>query len=250
MENGEPVLIYPDGVIQPMRVASITALGVRHLGRKNVRVIGLIGSGWQARSQVAAMVTLLGSPEIRCFSPKAANREAFCNEMAGEHGIDIRPVATPHDAVNGADAVLCATNSRHRVFEARWIEPGMHVSCINMFELDSSVVAAADVVATHIRECDPIFIKTGGLGPLPEEPGAGYQDLAAETDFARLPTIAEVIAGTATGRTSDDQVSCMINSVGSGYQFAVVGHLLDKRAREAGIGTEIPTEWFTEVEVS
>ena len=250
MENGEPVLIYPDGVIQPMRVASITALGVRHLARKAPRVIALIGAGWQARSQIAAMTALLEAPEIRCFSPTPEKRSAFCAEMEREYGVDIRGVPSPENAVRGADVVLCATNSRQPVFDEDWIEPGMHISCINMFELSAAVVQAADVVATHIRECDPIFVKTGNLGPLPEEPGAGYQNLAAETSFANLPTIAEIIAGKAAGRSTDDQVSCLINSVGSGYQFAVVGHLLAKRASETGLGTEIPTEWFTEVEVS
>jgi alanine dehydrogenase len=250
METGEPLLIYPDGVIQTMRVAAVTALGMRHLARRQAHTVGLLGGGWQARSQVAAANVVLDHPTILCHSPNAERCQAFCQEMRDEHGFDVRPAATPEEAVRGADIVLCATNSRNRVFQREWIEPGMHVSCINMFEIDADVVNAADLVATHIRECDPIFIKAGDMGTLPEEPGGGYQNLAVETDYANLPTIAEYVAGTVPGRTSDDQVSCMVNSVGSGYQFAVVGAVLARRAREEGLGTEIPTEWFTEVEVS
>ncbi|MEE8334119.1 MAG: ornithine cyclodeaminase family protein [Alphaproteobacteria bacterium] len=243
-ETGELLMIYPDG-IQSKRVAAISGLGIRHLARPNSRDIALIGSGVQARAQVEAALAVMQVDTIRCFSTNRERRESFCAAMRDMHGVDIRPVALPEEAVEGADVVLCGTNSRSHVFFRDWIEPGMHISCVNMFELEPSVVTAADVVSTHIRDCDPIFIKTDGIGVLPEEPGAGYQDLAAETDFTTLPTIAEVISGAAPRRGSDDQVTCMVNSVGCGYQFAVVGYLLNKKAREAGLGNDVPTDWFT-----
>jgi ornithine cyclodeaminase/alanine dehydrogenase-like protein (mu-crystallin family) len=244
--TGELLMIFPDGS-QSMRVASISALGIRHLARPDSRTIALIGSGVQARAQVAAALSVTRVDGIRCFSPDARRRTEFCADMARKHDVDIRPVSTPEEAVKGADIVLCATNSRTQVFRKEWIEPGMHISCINMFELEVPVVTAADIVSTHIRDCDPIFIKTEGIGTLPEEPGAGFQDLAAETDFSTLPTIGDFIAGKADGRTSDEQVSCMVNSVGCGYQFSVVGYLLNKKAREAGKGNEVPSGWFTAI---
>lgn len=243
-KTGELLMIYPDG-IQSKRVASISALGIKYLARRNSRTIALIGSGVQARAQVEAALAVLPVNSIRCYSTSAERREAFCNEMHRRHEIDIRPVARAEDAVDGADIVLCGTNSRSHVFFRDWIRPGMHVSCINMFELEPSVVTGADVVATHIRDCDPVFIKTADIGVLPEEPGAGYQDLAQETSFAKLQTIGEVIAGKAPRRSSNDQVTCMVNSVGCGYQFAVVGYLLHKKALELGVGTEVPPQWFT-----
>ncbi|MPY72353.1 MAG: hypothetical protein GEU92_20040 [Alphaproteobacteria bacterium] len=243
IETGELLMIYADG-IQSKRVASISALGIRHLARPDSRRVALIGSGVQARAQVEAALAVMQVDEIRCYSTTAERREAFCEAMRAQHDVNIRPATQAEDAIEGADVVLCGTNSRSHVFFRDWLRPGMHVSCINMFELEPSVVTAADVVSTHIRDCDPVFIKTDDIGVLPEEPGAGYQDLAAETNFAALPTIAEVIAGQAPRRTSDKQVSCMVNSVGCGYQFSVVGYLLNRKAREAGLGTEVPTTLF------
>lgn len=245
-ETGELLMIYPDG-IQSKRVASISALGIRYLARPDSRTVALIGSGVQARAQVEAALAVMQVDTIRCYSTNAERREAFCAAMARKHGVDIRPVSIAEEAVRGADVVLCGTNSRSHVFLRNWIEPGMHISCINMFELEPAVVTAADVVSTHIRDCDPVFIKTAGIGILPEEPGAGFQDLAAETDFASLPTISDYITGKARGRTSHEQVSCMVNSVGCGYQFAVVGYVLNKKARAAGLGNELPSHWFTAV---
>ena len=54
---------------------------------------------------------------------------------------------------------------------------------------------------------------------------------------------------TARGRTSRDQVTCFLNPLGIGYQFAAVGAVIYRRAREQGRGTELPTDWFTETEV-
>jgi alanine dehydrogenase len=244
MSTGEVLMIYPDGS-QSMRVASISALGMRYLARKDARVIALIGSGVQARAQVDAAMTVMKPDIIRCYSTNKERREAFCIAMQKKHGVDIRPFDAAEKAVKGADVVLCGTNSRSQVFFREWIEPGMHISCINQFELEPSVIMAADVVSTHIRDCDPIFIKTKEIGTMPEEPGAGYQDLAAATDFEKLPTIAEFIVGRAKGRANDDQVTCMVNSVGCGYQFAVLGYLLNKRAREQNVGQELPSHMFT-----
>jgi len=242
--TGELLMIFPDG-IQSIRVASISALGIRHLARTDSRNLALIGAGVQARAQVAAALSVMQVDSIRCFSPNPERRSDFCTEMARKHGVDIRPVSSAKEAVRGADIVLCATNSRSHVFFKEWIEPGMHISCINMFELEVPVVKAADIVSTHISDCDPLFIKTDNIGTLPEEPGAGFQNLATETNFSNLPTIGDFLSGKATGRTSDNQVTCMVNSVGSGYQFSVVGYLLNKKAREAGMGNKVPSSWFT-----
>jgi ornithine cyclodeaminase/alanine dehydrogenase-like protein (mu-crystallin family) len=55
-----------------------------------------------------------------------------------------------------------------------------------------------------------------------------------------------VIAGKAAGRCSDHEVTCFINNLGLGYQFAAAGAVVYRKARESGIGREIPTDWFTQ----
>ena len=61
-----------------------------------------------------------------------------------------------------------------------------------------------------------------------------------------LPNLHDLVLARAAGRTSPEQVSCFLNYVGLGYQFAAVGALLYRKAREAGAGRELPTDWFTE----
>ena len=63
---------------------------------------------------------------------------------------------------------------------------------------------------------------------------------------SELPNLHDLVLGRASGRTSPEQVSCFLNYVGLGYQFAAVGSVLIRKARELGLGRDLPTDWFTE----
>jgi ornithine cyclodeaminase/alanine dehydrogenase-like protein (mu-crystallin family) len=69
---------------------------------------------------------------------------------------------------------------------------------------------------------------------------------AGAVDFKSLPTLPELLAGKVAGRQSDDEVTCFINNLGLGYQFAAAGAVVYRKAKEAGLGRELPTDWFTE----
>src|SRR5262249_40024513 len=53
-ENGEPLAIMPDGVMQRMRVGAANGLGVKYLARKNASSVGILGCGWQAGARALA----------------------------------------------------------------------------------------------------------------------------------------------------------------------------------------------------
>ena len=65
-------------------------------------------------------------------------------------------------------------------------------------------------------------------------------------DFDKLPTIPELITGRAQGRQSDREVTCFLNNIGLGYQFAAAGAVVYRKAKDSGLGHELPTDWFTE----
>ena len=245
VENGEPLAILPDGVMQRMRVGAANGLGIRHLARKDARTVGLLGSGWQAGAQLMAACATREIESIRCFSPNAGNRTAFAREMSGTLGIDIVPVAQPEEAIDGADIVMCATNSIDPIFFARWIAPGVHISSIKRPEIDVATLKRADRVVVHWNEAAPIQVATEGLVVEERTEGHGWS-LAGDVDFKKLPTLPELLAGRHAGRQSDDEVTCFINNIGLGYQFAAAGALVYRKAKESGLGRELPTDWFTE----
>jgi len=69
---------------------------------------------------------------------------------------------------------------------------------------------------------------------------------AEEIDFEKLPTLPELVVGRVAGRRSDHDITCFINNIGLGYQFAAAGSLVYRKAKASGLGHEVPTDWFTE----
>ncbi len=244
-ETGEPLAIFPDGVMQRMRVGATNGLGVKYMARQNARTIGILGSGWQAGTQLMAACAVREIEKIRCFSPNKENREKFSAEMSEILGVDVVPVDQTEDAIGGADIVMCASNTVDAIFFERWIEPGMHVSSIKRPEIEPAAILRADRVVVHTHDGKPMHVLSKDL-ELPEnQENKGWQ-VASEIDFKKLPTLPELIAGRVTGRDSDKEVTCFLNNLGLGYQFAAAGAAVYKRAKEQGLGHDLPTDWFTE----
>jgi ornithine cyclodeaminase/alanine dehydrogenase-like protein (mu-crystallin family) len=244
-ENGEPLAIVPDGVMQRMRVGAANGLGAKYLARNDATTVAILGSGWQAGAQLMAICAVRGIKTIRCFSPNPENREAFSRQMSETLGLEIISAAQPEEAIKGADVVLCASNSLDHIFFERWIEPGMHLSSIKVPEIEPKAVKRADRVAIHVRDSKPIHVATKGL-EMPETGGGRGWAAGDAIDFSRMPVLPDLITGRADGRSSESEVTCFINNLGLGYQFAAAGSLLYRKARETGTGHELPTEWFTE----
>jgi ornithine cyclodeaminase/alanine dehydrogenase-like protein (mu-crystallin family) len=244
-ENGEPLAIFPDGVMQRMRVGAANGLGVKHLARADARIVGILGSGWQAGAQLMAVCAVRKVEAIRCFSPDPANRAAFAADMSQALNVVVTPVDQPEDAVAGADIVMCASNSIDHIFFERWIEPGMHISSIKRPEIEVKAIKRADRVVIHSNDASPTHVMTEGL-EIPERAKNRGWALAEEIDFKTLPTLPQLIVGKVEGRTSDRQVTCFINNLGLGYQFAAIGALAYRNAASRGLGRDLPTDWFTQ----
>src|SRR5262244_923823 len=91
-ENGEPLAILPDGVMQRMRVGAANGLGVKYLARSNAKTVGILGCGWQAGAQLMAACAVRKITLVRCFSPTKDRREAFAQEMSALLGVDVTAV--------------------------------------------------------------------------------------------------------------------------------------------------------------
>jgi ornithine cyclodeaminase/alanine dehydrogenase-like protein (mu-crystallin family) len=245
VDNGEPLAILPDGVMQRIRVGAANGLGIKHLARKNAKSVGILGSGWQAGTQLMAACAVRGIETIRCFSPNAQNRATFASEMSTLLGVEVLPVAQPEEAVRNADIVMCATNTLDSIFFAHWIEPGMHLSSIKRPEIEAQAIKRAERVVIHWNEPSPLHVVAKGVVNEEKAEGRGWQ-VAEEIDFKKLPTLPELILGRVAGRQAEADVTCFINNIGLGYQFAAAGAIVYRKAKESGLGHELPTDWFTE----
>jgi hypothetical protein len=189
-ENGEPLAIFPDGVMQRLRVGAANGLGVKYLARKDASTVALLGSGWQAGAQLMAVCAVRDIAAIRCFSPNPENRAAFSRQMSAALGVEVVAVGQPEEAIKGADIVLCASNSLDHIFFERWIEPGVHLSSIKIPEIEPKAVARANRVAIHVQDSKPIQVSTKDIVPAEIGGGRGWATADA-IDFSKLPTGAD-----------------------------------------------------------
>jgi alanine dehydrogenase len=243
--NGEPLAILPDGIMQRFRVGGTSGLGVKYLSRKNSKTIGIIGSGGQAGTQLMAACAVRDIETIRCFSPNRERRESFCKRMSDILKVDVQPVDQPETAFKGADIVLCATSSEDAVFFKQWLEPGMHVGSIRNPEVEMDAIRLMDRIVIHTRSVKPI---TEVSIEIRHDEGVSERKSPKpdDVDIKQFPTIAEVIAGQAQGRQQDTEITFFLNNLGLGYQFAAAGAVVLKKAKDSGVGHELPTDWFTE----
>src|ERR1051325_3770440 len=93
-ESGEAPAIFPDGIIQGIRVAATSALAARYLAREDATTLGILGSGWQARAPARAIGAGREFKRILVHSPTQANRDKFAVEVQKQTGVTVEPVAS------------------------------------------------------------------------------------------------------------------------------------------------------------
>ncbi len=253
--NGAPLAIIKDGHLQHMRVGGGAGIGVKHLARADARIVGLLGSGGMARTYLEAICAVREIAEVWVFSPTSANRERYAEEMAGRLGVRVTAVGAARDAVRGADILATATDSMEPTFEAGWLEPGMHVTNLGPDEVSQAALERFDVT---IRQGVPGMQMpesarmTSGIGHSPMAVLAGTEEELQrlppkrERDIYRdqHPTYCDLVSGAVPGRRSEKDITFYQNTGFQGLQFSAVGGLVLAKAREAGLGREIPTDWF------
>jgi ornithine cyclodeaminase/alanine dehydrogenase-like protein (mu-crystallin family) len=244
--TGEPLAIFPDGVVQRLRVGATSGLGVRFMAREDAQTAAIIGTGWQATGQALAVAAVRPLKEIRCFSPNQDNRERFAAEMERSLGIAVVPAQSAAQAVRDADIILCATNSLSVVIDSASIGRGMHVGSIREGELDRGLMERVDRLVIHHPDnmtSDHVVCATGV--EYASEIAEVSPDLELEK-LAQAPALSDVISGKAPGRGTPDEITCFLNFHGLAFQFAATGAVLYRKAVQAGRGHKLPTDWFTE----
>jgi alanine dehydrogenase len=254
--NGEPLAIMNDGILQHMRVGGGAGLGVKYLSRPDSSIVGIIGSGGMARTYLEAFAEVRKLKRVKVYSRSRERRDEYAKEMEAKLGIPIEPMNNPESVVRGSDIVATCTDSIFPVLKnPEWIEPGMHVTNLDIREFaEESVFKRFDVTVRlgdqtlPIRGSDAEFRPFHFVGYAAGQPDELKRVPKSDIkiDIESYPKLVDVVTGKAKGRTSPEQVTCFINIGTQGLQFASVGGWLYQRAKEQGVGRELPTEWFVQ----
>jgi alanine dehydrogenase len=233
----------PDGVIQKLRVAALSAVGAKHLAPLKPKVLGLFGSGWQAGAHLEFLCSLFDFERIKVFSPNFEHCREFAMEMSAKLSRSVEVASTPRETVEGSDVIQAATAAWDPVFDGQWVEKGMYIASIGgsdasnkRREIDDETIRRADLYIVHSKD-------VARLDQSPDIWEAAQKGIKA---WDSIYEIQELLSGRISGRTSANQITVFNNNTGAGTQFAALGSAVVKRARELGLGRELPTEWFLE----
>ncbi len=231
--NGEPVALLDGTSITTARTAAGSALATELLARSDAEVLAIVGTGVQARAHAHAVVRVRPFRELRIAGRDPARAAALAEELRGVLDVEIVVAANPVEACADAEVVCLTTGAAEPVIRRADLAPGTHVNSVGFEsvgrEVDSATVADALVVVES---------RASVLAPTP----AGSYDLRVPIDEGLfdpgdLVELGELVAGTAIGRTSAQQLT-LYKSVGVAVQDAAAAALVLAAAREAGLGLE------------
>lgn len=233
-KNGAPLAIMGGTRITNMRTGAAGGVAAKYLARKDSKVVGLVGAGAQARTQLMALKEVLKEiEEVRVTDVIRALREKYAAEMSEKLGLNVRTVDNIKDTVRGADVVVTVTPTRVPIVKSEWIGAGTHINAIGADapgkeELDPELLKRAKIVIDDWEQAS----HSGEINvPL----AAGI--ITKEKIWAE---IGEIVAGLKLGRTSPDEIT-VFDSTGLAIEDAVTAQLAYKKALAKGIEKFVET---------
>ena len=232
-ESGELVAVMEAGRLGQVRTGAASGVATKYMARPDARTVGLIGSGYQAETQLEAICRVRPVDQVRVFSRTPERREAFTSRMAASLGIEIEAVGTAEECVSDADVVAVITSATSPVLKGDWLADGAHVNAagVNHWlrrELDGRAVARASVIVAD--DVEQARIECADLIH-PVERG--------ELTWQRVRELWEVVSGNVGGRNSPDEIT-LFESQGIALEDIAAGYHVYQLALERGVGTEIP----------
>jgi alanine dehydrogenase len=209
-----------------LRTGAASGVAAKHLARPEAGTLGVIGCGFQAETQVAAIRAAVPSVErvvAYCRSPERLER--FCEVTGAE------PAEAHHEA-GAQEIVVTATTSKDPVLRGDWLVPGALVCAIGANdagsrELDNLVLERAAFVCCDSREQS--MLESGDLiDPVAQ----------GVLDWLEVHELQEVVAGELPGRQADEDI-VVFKSNGIAAWDVAIGAAALERAHQEGVGKEL-----------
>jgi ornithine cyclodeaminase/alanine dehydrogenase-like protein (mu-crystallin family) len=231
--TGEMAALIEADALGQIRTGAATGVATKYLANRNARTAGIIGTGYQARTQLEAVAAVRRLEKVRAFGRDPERRANFCREMSARIGVEVEPVESGEKAVRGADIVVTATSATKIVVEGLWLSPGMHINAIGANwaqkrELDDAAVNRAEViVADSIEQAK---MESGDLI-------LTFGNSASRWDSVR--ELGAIVAGKTPGRTVANQITLFKSNGIATWDLAVAVRVYEL-AIARGVGQSIP----------
>lgn len=230
--SGCPLAIMDGTYITDMRTGASGGVAAKYLARKDSSVIGIIGAGKQAETQLLAISKVLPQiKEAKVFDQHRDTALRYAEKMATKLQINVHPVETIQEAAE-ADIVITSTTSREPVIKKEYIRPGTHINAIGADaagkeELEPEILKGAKIVVDDIAQSS----HSGEINvPL-------ARGLIKEGDI--YGTLGEVVTGIKKGRENDEETT-IFDSTGLAIQDIICAKLIYDKVK----GKEVPVFKF------
>ncbi len=228
--TGELLAMMEGATLTGIRTGGASGLATRYLARKDSKVVGIIGTGFQAFFQVRAIQAVRRIEEVRAYDVDQKRLQDFCQRMSPF--IKVHPVSSPSEAVQESDILVTSTTSRTPVFSGKDLKPGAHLNAIGAFrpdmrETDDETILRSRIVVDTYEGC---LSEAGDLlipireGKLKQE--AIYGDLG------------DLVTGRKEGRRSNEEIT-FFKSVGFAMEDVVTAYHAYEKATRQGWGKNI-----------
>jgi ornithine cyclodeaminase/alanine dehydrogenase-like protein (mu-crystallin family) len=223
--TAEPLAMIESNHLGQIRTGAASGYATDILASPQACTLGVIGSGFQARAQVDAVLSVREIGEVRVYSRRKEKREAFAADCERSFGVSACATESAEAAVRDADIVVTATFSKDPVIEDAWIRPGAHINAIGSNnpqrrELPAGLIARASLIA--VDSIEQSRIESGDL------------ILAWAAEDWNTPRLVELKDAAFAHRVPDDIT--IFKSNGLGVEDVAAGALIYEKARAQGIG--------------
>jgi alanine dehydrogenase len=205
--TGEMAALIEADALGQIRTGAASGVATKLLANADARTAGIIGTGYQARTQLEAVAAVRTLDRVRAFGRNPERRAQFCREMTEKLGIPVEPANSGEEAVRDAEIVVTATSATKIVLEGAWLTPQMHINAMGANwpqkrELDAAAVGRADLIV--VDSVEQAKMEAGDLVQ------AFGEDVSRWSSVVELGDIA---AAKKPGRTSANQIT-LFKSIG------------------------------------
>jgi alanine dehydrogenase len=231
LKTSMPLAIMDGSYITAVRTGAAGAVAASVLARKEVRMVGVIGSGTQGRMQVLALKELFPLEQVKVYNINESNSKKYAVEMSERLGIDVQAVKTVKNAVSDVDIIVTATPSKKAMVMDEWIQSGVHINAIGADgpgkqELDPRIMQRAKIVVDSLKQCRVIG----------EIQHALAQGLIQESDIHA--EIGEILIGKKLGRETDEEIT-LFDSTGLAIQDIAAAYVVYQLAKQKKMGQRV-----------
>jgi len=232
IETSQVVGLIEADALGQIRTGAASGLAAQYLARPEANTVCVIGSGYQAETQLEAVYTSCNIDKAFVYSRKPENRDRFAQTMSDKLNIEVTPVNEVDKAVQESDIIITVTTARTPVFSGSALKPGACVLAAgsNHYmrqELDKETFARADLIT--VDDFDQAKIECGELM------GAVQ---AGMVRWEQVRELRDVVSGLISGRPSEDAITIFESQGIALEDVAVAAHLL-KLAEQKGLGQQM-----------